>query len=170
MIDYRPLILTAKMEARAQHFFQSLRDRHFPRERNIVPAHITLFHHLPGTEGSAILERLKMIARGTHPLAVEVAGLRSLGGGVAYDLRSLELHSLRDELAHAWNTLLIPQDRQGFRPHVTIQNKVEGPTAKRLLAELSQDFRPWSFAIEGFQLWRYLDGPWELISETRFKP
>jgi 2'-5' RNA ligase len=170
MIDYRPLILTAKMEASAYRFFQTLRDRHFPPERNVVPAHLTLFHHLPGTEADAIVERLKMIARGTRAPRVEVAGLRSLGKGVAYDLRSPALEEIRDELAHAWDTLLIPQDQAGFRPHVTVQNKVEPREAKALLAELSRDFRPWSFLVDGFQLWRYLDGPWEPVGETRFRP
>lgn len=169
MIDYRPLILTAKMEPRAQHHFQRLRDHHFPPERNLVPAHVTLFHHLPGTELGAIVDRLKAVARGTPAPAIEVAGLRSLGGGVAYDLRSPALEELRDELAHAWSTLLIPQDRAGFRPHVTVQNKVPAREAKALLAELSQTFRPWRFIADGLQLWRYLDGPWEAVSETRFK-
>ncbi len=168
MIDYRPLILTAKMEASAYRFFQALRDAHFPAERNVVPAHITLFHHLPGTEAGAITDRLKAIARGTRAPRVEVAGVRSLGQGVAYDLRSPELADLRDELAHAWDTLLIPQDRASFRPHVTVQNKVEGRVAKQLLGELARDFRPWTFTVEGFQLWRYLDGPWEPVNETRF--
>jgi 2'-5' RNA ligase len=170
MVDYRPLILTARMEASAHRFFQALRDKHFPPERNVVPAHLTLFHHLPGTEMGAIVERLKLVARGSRPLQAEVAGVRSLGRGVAYDIRSPELEDLRAELAHAWNTLLIPQDRQGFRPHVTVQNKVEGKVAKALLAELAADFRPWRFTIEGFQLWRYLDGPWEPVGEARFRP
>lgn len=169
MIDYRPLILTAKMEPRAYQHFQALRDRHFPPERNVVPAHLTLFHHLPGTELNAIVDRLKAVARGTPALHVEVAGLRSLGRGVAFDLRSLDLEDLRAELAHAWDTLLIPQDRQGFRPHVTVQNKVEPRAAKALLNELSRDFRPWSFVIDGLLLWRYLDGPWEPVSETRLR-
>jgi len=168
MIDYRPLILTAKMEASAYRFFQALRERHFPPERNQVPAHITLFHHLPGTEIDAVSARLKAIARGTRAPRIDVAGLRNLGRGVAYDLRSPELEHLRDELAHAWDTLLIPQDRAGFRAHVTIQNKVEPREAKALLGELSREFRPWSFAADGLQLWRYLEGPWELIGETRF--
>jgi 2'-5' RNA ligase len=169
MIDYRPLILTAKMEARAQQHFQSLRDRHYPRELNIVPAHVTLFRQLPGAEAGAIVERLKLVARGTRAPRAEVAGLRSLGEGVAYDLRSPELEELRAELAHAWATLLIPQDQAGFRPHVTVQNKVRAPEAKATLAELSRDFQPWSFVADGLLLWRYLDGPWELGCETRFK-
>lgn len=166
--DYRPLILTARMEARAQAQFQRLRDLHFPAERNVVPAHVTLFHHLPGTQLDEIAGRLKAVARGTRPIAVAVAGVRSLGRGVAYDLRSPELESLRDELAHAWDTLLIPQDRAGYRPHVTVQNKVEAREAKALHADLSRDFRPWSFIVDGLLLWRYLDGPWEPVCDYRF--
>lgn len=167
MIDYRPLILTARMEPRAQAYFQKLRALHFPVERNVVPAHVTLFHHLPGAEVDAIIGRLKAVGRGTPLLRVEVAGVRSLGRGVAFDLRSPDLEDLRDELAEAWSTLLIPQDQLGFRPHVTVQNKVEAREAKELLAELSADFRPWSFVIDGLLLWRYLGGPWEALSETK---
>ncbi|MDO9488207.1 MAG: 2'-5' RNA ligase family protein [Sphingomonadaceae bacterium] len=170
MTDYRPLILTARMESRAFHHFQALRERHFPPERNQVPAHVTLFHHLPGAEVESIVDRLKSIARGTRAPRIEVAGLRSLGRGVAYDLRSPDLELLRAELAHAWQTLLIPQDRAGFRPHVTVQNKVEAREAKLLFATLSLEFEPWSFIADGLQLWRYLDGPWEPVSETRFRP
>lgn len=166
--DYRPLILTAKMEASAFHHFQALRERHFPAERNQVPAHVTLFHHLPGTEIDAIVDRLKAIGRGTRAPRIKVAGVRSLGRGVAYDLRSPELEALRAELAHAWHTLLIPQDRAGFRPHVTVQNKVEAREAKLLFTMLSMAFEPWSFVADGLQLWRYLDGRWEAVSETRF--
>lgn len=169
MTDYRPLILTAKMEPRAFGRFQALRERHFPADRNQVPAHVTLFHHLPGVEEPAIVDRLKSIARGTRAPRVEVTGLRSLGRGVAYDLRSPALDGLRAELAHAWHTLLTPQDRAGFRPHVTVQNKVEAREAKLLFAMLSLEFQPWSFHADGLQLWRYLDGPWELVSETRLK-
>lgn len=169
MIDYRPLIVTAKLEKRAQQHFQALRDRHFPAERNVVPAHLTLFHHLPGGERDAIVDRLKAVARGSRAPLVEVAGVRSLGRGVAYDLRSPGLEELRAELAHAWQTLLIPQDQQGFRPHVTVQNKVEPRVAKALLAELAASFQPWSFRVDGLLLWRYLDGPWEPVAETHLR-
>ncbi len=98
---YRPLILTARMEPRAQAHFQRLRDAYFPPERNVVPAHVTLFHHLPGTLVDDIAGRLKMMARATRRIPVEVVRVRSLGRGVAYDLRAPELEALRDELAES---------------------------------------------------------------------
>lgn len=166
--SHRPLILTAKMEAQTFARFQALRSRHYPPERNLVPAHITLFHHLPGSEIDAVSDRLKQVCRGTSPPHATVAGLRSLGNGVAFDLRSDELELLRDELAHAWHTLLIPQDRAWSRPHVTVQNKVTPREAKLLIDELRPHFVPWQFAIEGLILWRYLDGPWQQLKLFRF--
>lgn len=166
---YRPLILTARMEPRAQSHFQRLRDAYFPPERNVVPAHVTLFHHLPGTLADDIAGRLKMMARATRRIPVEVVRVRSLGRGVAYDLRAPELEALRDELAHAWSTLLIPQDRAGWRAHATVQNKVEPREAKVTLARLSAEFAPWTFEADGLLLWRYLDGPWEKVGEYAFR-
>jgi 2'-5' RNA ligase len=170
MDDPRPLILTAMPEPRAQAHFQAMRDRHFPPERNIVPAHLTLFHHLPGSQRGDVEARLKLIARLTPPLTAEVAGVRSLGGGTAYDIRCDALVDLRAELAHAWRTLLIPQDREGFRPHVTFQNKVTGKQAKALQSLLAASFVPWHFTVSGMTLWRYLDGPWEKLRDIRFRP
>lgn len=169
MTDYRPLILTARFGSRAQALFQRLRDMHFPPERNIVPAHLTLFHHLPGGELQAVSDRLAMLVRSAAVFEVEISGLRSLGRGVAFEIRSETLEALRAELAAGWHGLLIPQDQQGWRPHVTIQNKVEPAVAKALLATLSRDFMPWRGRIAGLSLWRYLDGPWEAVREFRFR-
>jgi 2'-5' RNA ligase len=169
MDDPRPLILTAMPEPRAQAHFQAMRDRHFPPERNIVPAHLTLFHHLPGSQRSDIEARLKTLARLTPPLDAEVAGVRSLGGGTAYDIRCDGLLDVRAELAHAWATLLIPQDRQGFRPHITIQNKVRGGVARALRVSLAADLAPWRFRILCLTLWRYLGGPWERLRDFPFR-
>ncbi len=49
-MDSDPLIVTARFDPIAASLFQRLRDAHFPPARNIVPAHCTLFHHLPGDE------------------------------------------------------------------------------------------------------------------------
>lgn len=169
MTDYRPLILTALFEPDTQARFQRLRDSHFPPERNIVPAHLTLFHHLPGGEIDAIRARLSQIARLTPAAAADVVGLRSLGKGVAFTIRAPELEAVRAELADAWATLLVPQDRQGWRPHVTVQNKVRPEEARALLAKLEADFAPWRADLVALRLWRYLNGPWEALGEFRFR-
>jgi 2'-5' RNA ligase len=169
MTDHRPLILTALFEPETQARFQRLRDSHFPPERNIVPAHLTLFHHLPGGEIDAVRGRLSQIGRLAPPPRADVVGLRSLGKGVAFTIRAPELEAVRAELADAWATLLIPQDRQGWRPHVTVQNKARPDEARALLTALEAGFSPWTAHIVALRLWRYLDGPWEALGEVRFR-
>src|ERR1700712_5017184 len=46
--DHAPLILTLALHGEDQARFDRLRIAHFPPERNLIPAHITMFHHLPG--------------------------------------------------------------------------------------------------------------------------
>ena len=167
--DPRPLILTALLEPRAQAHFESLRRAHFPAGRNQVPAHITLFHQLPGSALEAVRGRLKRLCGATPPPALEVTGIKFTGQGVAYALRSPALEAARAELADGFDTLLIAQDRQGWRPHLTVQNKVDGTAAKRTFAELSSGFLPWNTRVVAVAMWRYLGGPWDPLGEVAFR-
>ncbi len=94
--------------------------------------------------------------------------MRFLGRGVAFTLRSPELARLRERLAAAWRPWLGAQDRQPFRPHVTVQNKVAPDAARALHAELSAGFAPFAAQGRGLLLWRYLGGPWEAELEAPF--
>jgi hypothetical protein len=95
------------------------------------------------------------------PLTLTATGLRSLGRGVAYELRSPGLSALRRELARRWEPWLGAQDRQGFKPHVTVQNKVSPEQARALLEQLQRTFSPCEVEGLDLSLWRYLGGPWE---------
>jgi hypothetical protein len=50
---------------------------------------------------------------------------------------------------------------QPWRPHITIQNKVERPKADALHRDLHASFKPWQIEIVGLDLWAYLSGPWQ---------
>lgn len=168
-MDHAPVILTLKLDPESFARFDGLRRMYFPPERNLIPAHVTLFHHLPGTRLPELKDDIRRVCRDMAPFPVEVAGLKSLGRGVAYMLRSRPLEELRDRLADLWADWLIPQDRQGFRPHVTVQNKVEPGVAKETLERLSAGFRPSTVTGEGLLLWRYRDGPWDPAGEIGFR-
>jgi hypothetical protein len=64
--------------------------------------------------------------------------------------------------------MLTPQDAGGWRPHVTIQNKVAPSLAKLLLDALGKEFQPRDVEIAGLAAWYYRGGPWELISRHMF--
>lgn len=156
-----PLILTLVLDAGSQSRFDDLRTAHFPPARNHLAAHVTLFHALPGGLAAGITEHLATVSAARPCFDVEVVGLRSLDGGVAFDLASPPLTELRAGLARRWSAVLTRQDASGLRPHVTVQNKVPRATAAALLDGLRRGFRPWSATAEGLSLWWYRGGPWE---------
>jgi hypothetical protein len=95
--------------------------------------------------------------------------LKSLGRGVAFQLRTPELDAVRAELAEGWQTLLIPQDRTGYRAHVTVQNKVTGAVARATLQALTAGFSPLTTTAVAIAIWRYCDGPWQAVGQVAFR-
>jgi 2'-5' RNA ligase len=164
----RALIVTLKLDEASFDWLQALRTRWFPPERNMVPAHLTLFHNLPGAELDAVRRALREVCARQAPLTLEGSGPRSLGRGVAFGFRSPALEVFRGGLARAWSPWLTPQDRQPFRAHVTVQNKAELAQARALLETLQAQGEPFDALGEGVLLWRYHGGPWEAVDEIAF--
>ncbi len=92
-----------------------------------------------------------------------------LGRGVAYRIGSETLGTVRKGLAETFAEDLTRQDRERFRPHVTIQNKVTPETARATLAALEETFTPFTATAEGLQLWHYRGGPWSPLAAVRFE-
>lgn len=163
-----PIVVTALFAAADQAWFDSLRRAHYPAERNRLPAHLTLFHHLPPSQVAEVKHRLSLE---THGVARPPATLRepySLGSGVAWRIESAALADIRARLGEAFAGLLVPQDMAGWRPHVTIQNKVAPDTARALLAAMRAGFRARPVTITGLAAWWYRDGRWEPLSRHMF--
>ena len=93
----------------------------------------------------------------------------NLGGGVAFRVVSPDLDRIREELAEGLHGLLGAQDSGGWRPHITVQNKVPPKVARELMNSLERDFAPRPLSISGLALYRYLDGPWEAIARYPFR-
>lgn len=129
---------------------------------------MTLFHHLPGEREAEVGESLAAACAAASPSAVRVMEPVSLGRGAALRLSAPEVGALREILARDWADVLTPQDRQAWRPHVTVQNKVSPDEARATLAALRDGFEPWEVRAEGLLLWRYLGGPWEPLGRFPF--
>ena len=153
-------MVTLEIDDQAQARFDGERAALFAPGRTQVAAHVTLFHAVPATSEPAVLAALAAAAAARAPFTAEVFELMPLGRGVAYRLRSAELLALHRELQGRWWDVLTRQDRQGFRPHVTVQNKVSPEVAGRTLAQLRQGFAPFQITARGLRLWRYDGGPW----------
>ena len=163
-----PLILTAELGAADLTWLKDLPRRHYPVERNQVPAHLTMFHTLPPSTEGEIRHLLAGVTKRLPPRAY-VGGVMDLGGGVALRIVSEELDAIRAEIAHRLAGLLTAQDRAGWSAHVTIQNKVAPRDAKLLVRALGTQFDRRPLRISGLGLNRYIGGPWEKLRSYPFR-
>ena len=159
MIDEQEkvLIVTVRLDDVSQQYFDILRAKYFPVERNFLKAHLTLFHKLPDSVETTTLISALSVA----PFDMQMTGLINLGAGVAFRIEAEQLAFLRSQISDDFQEHLSPQDRQGFRGHITVQNKVTPEIARELLAELSKGFSPFQVRALGVDLWYYLGGPWQ---------
>ena len=159
------LVLTLGFDPVTLARLQTLRDRYVQPERNVVPAHLSLLHQLPGREAPAVRTALAALARSTRPLPLTFLAPRKLGSGVALPVACPALLTLFDRLKDAFAPWIAPQDRQPFQPHVTLQIKATPAEIDRALAELMADFplghAGWAGTGTALLLWRYRGGPWE---------
>lgn len=162
------LIITAEIGASDFARLDRLRRAHYPRERNRLPAHLTMFQALPPSAEKEVRSTLGHRSTNRPPRA-SIEGLIDLGGGVAFRVVSPDLDRIRSDLADHFHGLLSAQDSGGWRPHVTIQNKVPPKAARTLVAELKPDVRPRPLIISGLGLYRYMDGPWERLATYAFR-
>lgn len=164
-----PLILTLTLDEASQAFFDAQRKKYFPPKINYLSAHLTLFHALPGAEEAIISEHLTEVAAAQSGLLpFQVTGLKFMGRGVMYTLDNPDLPALHRCLQRQWQAWLSPQDQQGLRPHITVQNKVDPAVARALHEELAAGFQPFEVQGTGLALWAYKGGPWELRQRFAF--
>ena len=162
------LIVTAEIAPRDLAWLDQLRRTYYPAERNRLPAHLTMFHALPPSSEGEV--RRALSRRGSERLPqASIEGLMDLCGGVAFRIASTDLDRIRRELATDFHGLLSAQDAGGWRPHVTIQNKVAPKEARSLMSRLDAEFRPRPLAVSGLGLHRYLGGPWEELAVYSFR-
>ena len=162
------LIVTAELAPPDFAWLDKLRKVHFPAERNLLPAHLTMFHALPPSVEGEVRATLARLGNEAPPRA-SIEGLMNLGGGVAFRVASQDLDRIRQGLSQDFHGLLSAQDSGGWRPHVTIQNKVPPKDARALLEKMERDFRPRTLGISGLGLHRYLGGPWEKLTVIPFR-
>lgn len=164
-----PIIVTVQFDEKSDAVFQDLRRRHFPPEINFVGAHLTLFHQLPGQHEDEIIRAIARLAKTISPFKARITGPMKLGRGVALKIEGDQLTELRQSMAELFSDFLVHQDRQKFRPHVTIQNKAAPHVASALFDHLAATLPSFEATAEGVQLWRYDDGRWTPIAAIPFQ-
>lgn len=161
--------MTATMGAKDFAWANGLRLKHYPAEKNQLPAHITLFHHLPPQAVDEIVELVRGVAADHACPPCTLIEVMQFEEGVAYRMNSPQLLEMRRFFAESLHGLLVQQDQQIPRFHITVQNKVDPKESYKLFRELSASFEPRPFEITGISLFYYMDGPWEKIGTWRFR-
>ncbi|MGX7829672.1 2'-5' RNA ligase family protein [Actinokineospora sp. 24-640] len=164
-----PLIVSVHVDDEAQRAWDEIRRTHFPAERLVVGAHLTLFHALPPDQERDILAAIAEVSR-RAPFRMRGGPYRSLGRGVALAIDSADLADLHAGLRRRWHPWLTRQDAQPFRPHVTVQNKVDPDTARTTLRHLSTRPPPADATALGLSVWHYAGGPWTHLHTQPFDP
>ena len=164
----RPLLITLGLDSASFEGLDNLRARYFPPDRNVLNAHVSLFHSLPPDEEPAIAATLEAIARSSGPLPLTFGAAFRLGGGFAVRVESPELAQIHADLARAFDPWLTQQDSQPYRPHVTLMNKADRREAVQAFAEFQAGWSPRSGVGESLLLWRYVGGPWEPVGSFPF--
>ena len=152
------LILTLRLDEESFARLDALRQAHFPDRGYRLPAHLTLFHALPGERLTEITERLDRVCADITPFEMQASKVMDFNPGAAIRIESDRLEAARKRLATGWSDWLTPQD-QGFHSHVTVQNKVA--KADSVYDELAAGFEPFDVTATGLLLWHYRNGPWE---------
>ena len=162
------MIVTAVMGAADFLWADRLRRTYFPPERNALPAHISLFRHLPPSLEHELKAELARLARSARPPA-HIEGIMPLAQGVGIAIRSAGLLDIWSQLARRFTGMLMPLDQAEPRFHITVQNKVSpivaGATRRAL--EEAVTLRP--LAIQGLACWRYAGGPWTPVAAYSFR-
>ncbi|KAG6364328.1 hypothetical protein INS49_005929 [Diaporthe citri] len=140
---------------------------HFPRHLDRHPAHLTLFHALPGSEMPLITSALDDLCAAQAPLRLATGSAfrmrRGVGINVAGDVGgqggSQAARRLRGELQRRWWEVLSAQDRRPWRPHWTVQNKAADEGAvDAALEQVGAGFRGAEGMATACALWRYEKG------------
>ena len=164
-----PLIITGELPAALQSQTDALRRAHYPPERNVVAAHVTLFFALPPFVEEEARTLLAGLAAAQPPPEARLAQIMDLGSGTAFQIESADLLAIRDQIAEHFHGMLTQQDIHRPRLHVTVQNKVERRDARALQSELAIGFQPQNFRFAGLALHRYQGGPWEPAGRWSFR-
>jgi 2'-5' RNA ligase len=161
----KTFILTAEIDGESFAWLDALRQRHFPPERNFLPAHLTLFHRCSRRQ----IHQLRLMEMPPEPIGLDFDAVRSLGAGVAIHASSAMLERFRHDVKEKMGGPVSRQDDQRWIPHVTIQNKVPADVARALHRKMESQFSARTGSVPGLLIWEYLNGPWKLMHRLPFE-
>lgn len=153
-------VLTLNTDAEHHKRVTDLRTKYFPPNLNKLSAHITLFRALPGSKLPMIQEAIQDVVQQYHPFFVSTGAPFMLAHGVGLVVRADPAQEIFQALKERWISFLSKQDHS-FRPHYTIQNKVEDRSiVEKTSDEIRGTFTGSRGTANGLTLHLYYKGYW----------
>lgn len=168
--DRTPHIVLAVLPDAVQAKLEALRRAHYPPERNHSPAHCTLFHAVPGMVAAELTDLLARLTAQTPPPRAQIDRVLDLDSGTALGVFCPDLVGLRERIADHFHGLLTGGDAVAARLHITIQNKVDRPTARALQRLLAASWQAIDTTVPALAVHRVTDGVWQPVGTWRFRP
>lgn len=154
-------VLTLHTDPEHAERMTTLRKTNF--QRMLVPAHICLFHALPGSQIGKIKADIQSLTKRTRPFAIytDKAYKFATNNGVGVNVSNVRpVRRLQRSLAKRWSEFLSTQDSRTFRPHYTITSKVSEDEAEEAFQRISEDFQSSTGEVDGLALFKYDNGRW----------
>lgn len=166
MIDRTPILLLAELPPPLQARLDAVRRTHYPQAK--TPAHLTLFHAIPGMIAAELADILRECTRAKPPRAT-IARVIDWQEATALAVHSEDLVLLRETIASRLTGLLTAADALPPALHITIQNKALRPAAIALQRTLAQTWHPTETTIPALTAHRVIAGQWHPIGRWPFR-
>ncbi|CZS93517.1 uncharacterized protein RAG0_03789 [Rhynchosporium agropyri] len=166
-------VLTFQLTESLAKPMNSMRERHFPKQLNRTPAHLTLFHALLHSQIAGIEGALSRVSADTKPFFISSGKpfRMRLGIGINVGKGFNRMKQVHEDLRSQWMPHLSEQDKGRWTPHWTIMNKVnEEKKVNEAFQAVEEKIvqNVLEGQAVGLDLWRYDRGAWILAKEYKF--
>ncbi|KAL8639457.1 MAG: hypothetical protein Q9228_003512 [Teloschistes exilis] len=155
-------ILALATDAAHHQAMTALRNKYFPPKLNKLSAHVALFRALPGSELPKIEQSVQELVRHYRPFPIIADDPFKLSHGIGVEVGAPPARTIYCTLKGQWNNFLSKQDLS-FRPHYTIQNKVDDEEmVRKSFEEFQSEFGGSTGTVTGLSLYLYDRSFWRL--------
>lgn len=129
------LVLLAALDPGLAAAANRLRATLAPAAMPLLPAHCTLFGHLPGPSAPQLAADLRSLVRAHRAPVMRLLPPRRYDRSIAIPVQSDELSALHAILAHWWGPMLQPNERAPPRLHITLATGLDRAAAATALEQ-----------------------------------
>lgn len=163
-------VLTLHTDQQHHQLMTSMRTRYFPPRLNKLNAHIALFRALPSSRLPQIIHDIESLTQSqpTFEVFATKAFLMKRGVGIHVDDTEGQAEAIFQQLKAKWESFLSQQDRR-FKPHYTLQNKVDDEAVvRKTFNEVNEQFHGSRGQVTALTLYKYQQGFWKEAQSFSF--